>query len=79
MANEEQFSKEDLVQALEAIETTLETSKTASLHSMLFLNKILRSPNAREILDANLTTRTQTLWNKVKATGLQLNDPPILS
>lgn len=50
----------------------------AYLHSMLAMNHILRQPNLPEVLDADLKDQLKDLWLKLKTTGLNLQDPPIL-
>lgn len=51
---------------------------TSHLHSVLALNHMLRQSNMPELLDADLKEQMKDLWIKLKSTGMQLNDPPIL-
>jgi hypothetical protein len=53
-------------------------SNPAYLHSMLALNHLLRQPNLKDLLDSELKEQLKDIWLKLKTTGLQVQDPPIL-
>lgn len=48
------------------------------LHSMLALNELLAQPNAEKLFDDNLKSQAREIWLKFKASGAELNDPPLL-
>ena len=73
-----EISKEELQKTLEIIASSVVTSQSSYIQSMILLDHMLRLPNAREIFDAELKEQARDLWVKMKSTGLQLNDPPIL-
>jgi hypothetical protein len=72
------YSRADVQKYLAEIEQQVISSNEAYLHSVVALNEILRLPNASEILDEELKTQCRDIWIKLKSTGIQLNDPPIL-
>lgn len=72
------MTKKELTSFLAEIETQLVDSDQNCLHSMLALNEILRQPNASKLLDKGLKTQAKDLWLKIKSTGVELEDPPIL-
>jgi hypothetical protein len=72
------YTRSEVREILDAIAHKIIESNTVYMHSMLLINKLLRLPNAREIFDADLKQLARDLWIKMKSTGLQLNDPPLL-
>jgi hypothetical protein len=73
-----EISKEELQKTLEIIASSVVSSQSSYIQSMILLDHMLRLPNAREIFDSELKEQARDLWVKMKSTGLQLNDPPIL-
>ena len=71
-------TKKDVQDILESVSRRLMESHTSHLHSILMLNTVLRLPNASELLDEKLKAQAKDLWTKLKGTGLQLVDPPLL-
>lgn len=77
-AGVEQYTRKHVQEALSTIAARVVESQSAYMHAMLLLNELLRLPNARELFDDDLKEQARDLWLKVKSTGLQLNDPPLL-
>jgi hypothetical protein len=73
------YSRADVQDALSAIAVKIMESQAAFLHSMLFLDRLLRLPNAGELFSGDLKTQARDLWLKAKSAGLQLEDPPLLA
>ncbi len=71
-------TKKDVQEVLDTVARRLLESHTSHLHSTLMLNTVLRLPNASELLDEKLKAQAKDLWTKLKSTGLQLVDPPLL-
>lgn len=72
------YTRAEVQEVLDEIAKRFVASGSAYMHSMLLLNHILRLPNASEIFDDGLKDQAKDLWLKVKSTGLQLTDPPLL-
>lgn len=77
-APEKIYSKKDVEDALVTIAKKVVESHAGFVHSMIFLDHLLRLPNARDLFDKDLKNQARDLWLKVKSAGFQLNDPPIL-
>ena len=71
-------TREDVQVLLDEIQSRVANDNLSSLHTLVSLNTVLRLPNAREILDDDLKAQARDLWLKVKASGVNLTDPPIL-
>lgn len=71
-------TREELQKTLEAIARSVVGTHSTYMHSMILLDHLLRLPDARKLFDDDLKEQARDLWLKVKSTGLQLNDPPIL-
>jgi hypothetical protein len=72
------YSKEEVKSYLADIERKLVESSGAYMHSLVALNEILRHPDVPAILDQELKSQLQDIWIKLKSTGIQLADPPLL-
>ena len=72
------MTKKEVTAFLAEIENQIVDSDQNYLHSMLALNEVLRQPNAHKVLDKGLKEQARDLWLKIKSTGLELEDPPIL-
>ena len=72
------YTRAEVQGILDEIAKKFVASGSAYMHSMLLLNHILRLPNAAELFDDGLKEQARDLWLKVKSTGLQLTDPPLL-
>ena len=72
------FTKAQLEAFVAEISRKVVDTNPAYLHSMLALNYLLRQPNLKELLDPDLKEQLKDIWLKLKTTGLQLQDPPIL-
>ena len=72
------YTKKEVSALLSEIAENVVTSDKNYLHSMLALDHIMRLPNAAELIDKDLKQQARDLWVKVKASGLQLEDPPLL-
>ncbi len=75
---DKRYTRADIAQFLSEIARSVVSTNTTYMHSMLALNQILRLPYAPEILDQDLKDQMRDLWLKVKSSGLQLVDPPLL-
>jgi len=73
-----EYSRAEVDSFLDEITQRITESDDYFMHSMLAINQILRQPKARDWLDDDLKTRIRDLWLKIKSTGLELKDPPIL-
>lgn len=73
-----EYTRDECDSFLTDIERHVLESHGSYLHSVLAINHLLESPSASEILDKELKERLRELWLKIKASGFQLNDPPIL-
>lgn len=72
------LTKKDITSFLADISENLETSSNGCIHSVLALNNLLRQPNAEKLFDEATKKQAQEIWVKIKSTGLQLGDPPLL-
>jgi hypothetical protein len=63
---------------LAEIEKRLVARDGSELAAMVALNQILKAPNAFQLLQGDLKEQIKDLWLKLKASGLTLEDPPIL-
>lgn len=72
------YTKKEVANFIAEISKKIVDSNTAYFHSMITLNTLLRLPNAEEIFDEELKEQARDLWLKLKLTGLQLTDPPLL-
>lgn len=76
--SEEQVKKEDIQAYLDDIEEKLLESGNAYLHSLIALDEILRHPKSAQLLDSDMKTQLRDLWSKIKESGIQLDNPPLL-
>jgi hypothetical protein len=72
------LTKKDITAFLADISENLEASSNGCIHSVLALNGLLRQPNAEKLFDEATKKQAQEIWIKIKSTGLQLGDPPLL-
>lgn len=72
------YTRKEVAGFIAEISKKIVDSNTAFFHSMITLNTLLRLPNAEEIFDEELKEQARDLWLKLKSTGLQLTDPPLL-
>ena len=72
------ITKKELKQLLDDLEDRLKTDSMPSIHAMLVLNSILRLPDGGSQLDAKMKTRVKDIWLKLKASGLELENPPLI-
>ncbi len=71
-------TRESISKALDSVARSVVGTQSSYMHSMILLDNIFRLPNARELFDDDLKEQAKDLWLKIKSTGLQLNDPPLL-
>jgi hypothetical protein len=69
---------EAIRETLDAVAQNVVGTQSSYMHSMILLDQLFRDPSARELFDADLKEQAKDLWLKIKSTGLQLNDPPLL-
>ena len=72
------ITKEGIRSTLESVAMSVVGTQSSYMHSMILLDNLFRLPNARELFDDDLKEQAKDLWLKIKSTGLQLNDPPLL-
>ena len=72
------LSRAEVSQYLTDIAKKILDTKGANLHSMLALNDLLRQPDANDLFTGELKDQARDVWLKLKSTGMQLTDPPIL-
>ena len=72
------IDKEGIRNTLESVARSVVGTQSSYMHSMILLDNLCRLPNARELFDDDLKEQAKDLWLKIKSTGLQLNDPPLL-
>ncbi len=72
------YTREDVKRFVSDISKRILESNSGYLHSLITLNTLLRLPNAEDLLDVELKNQLRDLWTKLKSTGLQITDPPIL-
>lgn len=77
-AQKKLLSRTEVAAYLTDIAKKILDTKSSNLHSMLALNDLLRQPNANELFTGELKDQAKDIWLKLKSTGLQVNDPPIL-
>ena len=75
---EKKWTKKDVQAFLDEMSKQISEGKSAYVHSMLALNRVITLPNANELFTEDLKAQAKELWLKVKATGLQLGEPPFL-
>ena len=76
--DEVSFTKEEVMAFVKDIELKLVGGTAANLHSVVAINRIMRASNINELLDSDLKERIKDIWIKLKSTGIQLLDPPII-
>ncbi len=72
------YTKAEIEAFVAEIAAKVVDKQPAYLHSMLALNFILRQPNLNDLLDEDLREQLKDIWLKLKTTGMQLQEPPIL-
>lgn len=72
------LTRDELKVYLTEIEQRVIEGNTAYMHSLVAMNELLRRPEVPSLLDNELKTQMQDIWIKLKSTGLQLVDPPLL-
>lgn len=70
--------KLELKDFISEIEKALLSKEQSTLYCMLALNNVLRQPDLEDIIDAETKAVLKDLWLKIKGSGLNLSDPPIL-
>jgi hypothetical protein len=77
-SNDREYTKAEIVDFIAEINKQIVSSTKSTMHSLLAINHILRAPNARQVVDADLKQQLKDIWLKLKSSGLQLQDPPLL-
>ena len=72
------YTKKQVSTFLQEIDSKVEEGQGNYLHSLLALNELLRIPTAEKLFDDKLKSQAKELWLKIKASGFQLEDPPLL-
>ena len=72
------YTKKEVQTFIAEISQRVLEPNTSHLHSVLAINHLLRQSNMPELLDGDLRDQLKDLWIKLKSTGVQLNDPPLL-
>ena len=77
-SNDREYTKAEIVDFIAEINKQIVSTTKSTMHSLLAINHILRAPNARQVVDADLKQQLKDIWLKLKSSGLQLQDPPLL-
>ena len=77
-SQEKPLTREELASYIAEIARRLVATDDAALHSMLALNRIMRTPGIESVLDSDLKEQARDLWVKIKSTGIHLDNPPLL-
>lgn len=72
------YTKKEVQTFISEISQKVIEPNTSHLHSVLAINHLLRQSNMPELLDNDLKEQLKDLWIKLKSTGVQLNDPPLI-
>ena len=72
------MTKKEVKTYLADISEKLAEAELPHLHTLVALDRLFRLPNAREIFDEDLSSQAKQLWHKLKASGIDLTDPPLL-
>ena len=72
------YTREDIKAFLEEISARIADKSVPIFHTELALNSLLRLPNAVSLFDAELIKHAKEIWLNIKASGVQLVDPPLL-
>lgn len=72
------LSEEEAMEYLADIEERVLESSNASMHSVLALNYLLNRLDESHLQNSEVKSRLCDLWIKIKSSGLELGDPPIL-
>jgi|GEM_PF-898151 len=71
-------SKEDLKSFLLNIRDKISEEQAASVYAMAAFNNILNSATIYELLDDENKELARNIWLRLKQSGLQLRNPPLL-
>ena len=71
-------SKKELREYVAEIEKRVVEKQGADIAALVAINQILRMPNAAELIDGELKGQIKDLWIKLKASGVNVEDPPML-
>ena len=72
------YTREELVTFFTEIGASLVQTDPAPLQALIALNNVLASPDIRKVMDDDLTEQAKDLWAKLKSTGVQISNPPLL-
>ena len=72
------MSKDDVAAFLVDIEKTVLERDGADMSSLVAINHLLNLPNAETLFDEGLKTQLKDIWIKLKASGIEVEDPPLL-
>ena len=72
------YTREEIKVFLADIAQRVLRSDAPLTHSLVAIDRLLRLPNAAELFDEDIKRQLRDLWIKLKSTGLQLSDPPML-
>lgn len=71
-------SKKELREYVANIEKRVVEKAGADIAALVAINHILRMPNVEELVDPEIKSQIKDLWIKLKATGITVEDPPLL-
>ena len=72
------YTKRELQNFIDELSKQIVQPKPAYLHLIIALNHILRQEDVAVVLDLQMKEQLKDIWLKLKSTGVQLNDPPLL-
>ena len=77
-ASTKKYTKREVSGFLTDLSEHVADSQGNYLHSLIALNELLSQPNAEKLFDSELKAKAKEIWIKLKSSGLELNDPPLL-
>ena len=72
-------SAKDLKSFLQDVKQQLESEEIAPVYALTALNHVMTLENVYDLLDNPNKKLAREIWTSLKAAGLQLENPPILS
>ena len=76
--NTGEMTRADVQAVLDSIAAHVVDGTIPPMHSMVMLNTVIGQTNAESLFDEELKTQARDLWTNLKASGLELIDPPLL-
>ena len=71
-------TRDSLADYIQEISSRTQLPEESMIHSVIAINQILSRQETVELLDEELKSQLRETWLKLKAFGIQLQDPPLL-